>query len=582
MCTMVNGGHSGNAGMKRWLPFLLAMLWLVGVSAPVQAAPRVLGHDLCHAVDAAPAALNAPLPTFHCGDTPTGYQSGSLWLRVDLGPLHIDRNDLTLMMHNSRFDRLRVGFAYTDGTIRWQEITTGGFGAHWRAGGQIVFAAPRRDVPLSFMVLRFDHLASLNLLRLRLMAGDEASLEATLLATAVGAALTLLLLGAIYNVSLAVAVRRQFPAWQGAWAGCMVVWGAFWSQAHLLILPEWAGAPSAQICTGLSCLAITLATQSAMTALGQGDVPQALRRLTIALGLAVGVLGIPLSMMRHGPIEMWANVLGVLILADLLVVALSMTLAWRRGSGEARAFAGAWVVPMIALASAQFLDTDTLLWGGGSQMLVLLAAAWQTLWLSVAATHRFARMRLERDRAMVAQASAQEQARRDALTGLRNRRGFIEIAQGLLDGGGALALLLLDVDKFKAINDTHGHEVGDTVLCTLARRLERWDGDLCTVARFGGEEFGLMIVGLSGPALAQFAESVREGIATCDHGADLGPITVSVGVAQADPSADFQTLYRMADEALYEAKRQGRNRVAIAGRPGPSTAQEPHPLLHTA
>jgi hypothetical protein len=104
------------------------------------------------------------------------------------------------------------------------------------------------------MVLRFDHLASLELLRMRVMGGDEASLEATVLATAVGAALTLLLLGAIYNVSLAVAVRRQFPAWQGAWAGCMVVWGGFWSQAHLLVLPALAGAPrprSVPVCHAL-------------------------------------------------------------------------------------------------------------------------------------------------------------------------------------------------------------------------------------------------------------------------------------------------------------------------------------------
>lgn len=569
--------------MTRWLPFLLALLWLAGVSAPVQAAPRVLDHTMCHAVDTSTAALDAPLPAFHCGDTPRGYQNGSLWLKVDPAPLHVNRNDLTLMLHNSRFDRLRVGFVYGDGIIRWQQIATGDFGAHWRAGGQIVFTAPRRDAPVSFMVLRFDHLASLGLLRLRVMGGDEASLEATVLATAVGAALTLLLLGAIYNLSLAVAVRRQFPAWQGAWAGCMVVWGAFWSQTHLLVLPALAGAPSAQICTALSCLAITLATQSAMTALSREAVPHRLRRMTIAMGLGVGLLGVPLGMMRHGPIEMWATVLGVLVLADLLAVAVSMTLAWRRGSGEARAFAGAWVVPMIALAATQFFDTDAMLWGGGAQMLVLLAAAWQTLWLSVAATHRFARMRLERDRARIAEANAHEQARRDPLTGLRNRRGFIEIADRLLKGEtGALALLLIDVDKFKAINDTHGHDTGDRVLCKLAARLERWDGDLCTVARFGGEEFGLMIAGLSGPALVQFAESVREGVAQCDHGAALGRVTISIGVAQAPPCADFQHLYRMADEALYEAKRQGRNRVVIGKHNTVPPGHEARALLHTA
>jgi diguanylate cyclase (GGDEF)-like protein len=399
----------------------------------------------------------------------------------------------------------------------------------------------------------------------------------------VGAALTLLLLGSIYNVSLAIAVRRQFPAWQGAWAGCMVVWGAVWSQLHLLVVPQMAGAPSAQISTSLSCLAITLATQSAMTALARGDVPRWLRRVTIGLGLGVGALGVPLGLMRHGPIDLWATVLGVLVLADLLAVAVSLTLAWRRGSAEARAFAGAWIVPMVALGATQFLDTDTILWGGGAQMLVLLAAAWQTLWLSVAATHRLARLRLERDRARLAEASAPGQARRDPLTGLRNRRGFIEAADVLLGGRGdqALALLLIDVDKFKRINDTHGHEAGDNVLCTLARRLERWDGALCTVARFGGEEFGMMVAGLGGHALAQFADHVREGIAQCDHGADLGRVTVSIGVAEAHGDADFQNLYRLADDALYQAKRLGRDRVAIAGQAAPMPVSRPQ-LAHVS
>jgi hypothetical protein len=63
-------------------------------------------------------------------------------LRVDLTTPGIDRHDLTLMMHNSRFDHLRVGFLYTDEQLHWQQIATGQFGAHWRAGGQIVFSAP--------------------------------------------------------------------------------------------------------------------------------------------------------------------------------------------------------------------------------------------------------------------------------------------------------------------------------------------------------------------------------------------------------------------------------------------------------
>ena len=546
--------------MQRWLYGLLALIGLAGLwGVPAaQAASYALGHDLCHAVSPAPLSVDAPVPAFQCHGTPSGYQQGSLWLRVDLAAVPIERNGLTLMLHNSRFDRLRVGFAYADGVVRWQQISSGAFGDRWRAGGQIVFTAPHRDAPLQGLVLRFDGLASLTMLRM----------QATVLAMAVGGALMLLLLGAIYNVSLAVAVRRQFPAWQGAWAGSMVVWGAFWSQLDLLVTPGMAGAPSAQICTALACLAITLATFSALTALAPADVPRLARRITLGLSLGVGALGIPLALMRSGPIELWASILGMLTLANLMAVAVCLTLAWRRGSPEARAFAGAWALPMLVLASTQCFDTDHMLWGGGAQLMVLLAAAWQTLWLSVAATHRFTRIRQERDRARQAEASAHELARRDPLTGLRNRRGFIEAAEAMLARAQAdanpLAMLIIDVDKFKAINDTHGHEAGDAVLCQLARRLERWDGDLCTVARFGGEEFAVMVAGLTGNPLMQLADCMREGIAACDHGPALGTVTVSIGVAEAAESFDFQSLYRAADDALYRAKRQGRNQVVLA------------------
>lgn len=545
---------------------------LSAVAAGVIAAPSAQAREwslhpaMCHAVVPL-AAPDTALPAFHCDGIATGYQSGSLWLRADLTRVPADDNDIALMVHNTRFDRLRVGFVYADGAIRWRQVGTGDFGAQWRAGGQIAFYAPQRDVRAVALVMRFDRLASLKLLRLRLMSANEANLESTVLAAMVGGALMLLLLGAVYNLSLGIAARRQFPLWQGAWAASTVAWGATWSQLHLLVLPGLAGAPSAQAGTALACLAITLATQGAVTALATDSMPAALRRITYALGLAIGGLGLPVALMRAGPIDIWARVLDLLTLVDLVAVTLCLTLAWRRGSPEARAFFGAWIVPMVAVASTDFFDMDWFLWGGGPQLLVLMAAAAQTLWLSIAATERFNHIRRERDRAQRAAASAEELASRDPLTGLRNRRGFMAAAQAALAGaeGGPVALLVLDVDRFKAINDTHGHDIGDHVLCTLADRLARWDGALCTVARFGGEEFAMLVAGLAGAPLMQFADRVREGIAACDHGAAVGRVSVSIGVAEAGAAADIQALYRAADGALYTAKQQGRDRVAMAG-----------------
>ncbi len=103
------------------------------------------------------------------------------------------------------------------------------------------------------------------------------------------------------------------------------------------------------------------------------------------------------------------------------------------------------------------------------------------------------------------------------------------------------------------------------VLRCIARRLERWEGPMCAVARLGGEEFGLMIAGLEGSALARFADSVRLEIAACDHGEAIGDraVTASIGVAETQAPSDFQQLFRLADQGLYAAKQQGRDRVVV-------------------
>src|SRR3546814_3715954 len=110
-------------------------------------------------------------------------------------------------------------------------------------------------------------------------------MQAAGMAAAVGAARTLLLVSTIYSLSLAVAVRRQYLAWQAGWAATMLLWGGLWSQIHLAVLPFMAGTVSAQICTFLACLAIAFATASSVTALDRSGVPAALRGATLALGV---------------------------------------------------------------------------------------------------------------------------------------------------------------------------------------------------------------------------------------------------------------------------------------------------------
>ena len=566
---------ASNPLMKLYGRLALALSLLAFTLSPASASAEALAvdHGLCHAA----SGLEAPDATlaarrFSCGGMPTGYHHASLWLQTDPAQIRLARSDLALMVHQSRFDRLAVAFTYVDGVTRWQEVRQGDYGSHWRAGGQILFEAPERGVPLASVTMRFDRLASAGLIRARLLPKADAVVQSTGMAVAIGAALTLLLVSGIYSLSLAVAVRRQYLAWQAAWSATMLLWGFIWSQAHLGIFPGLAGTVSAQVATFLACLAIAIATFSAVLAVDRGVVSARLRGTALALGTIVGVVGVPLALIRSESLTQWADLLGLVIVADLLAVAAYLGWAWRRGSVEARDFLAAWCLPMAVLAFINIVDVDDRVWGGGSQLLVLAAATWQALWLSASATRRLARLRIERDSARASEALAQQLARRDPLTGLPNRRGFVGSVTPLLERARAddlpAALLLVDIDRFKSINDVHGHDAGDAVLCEVARRIARWEGPMCTVARLGGEEFGLLTVGMDGIVLSRFAESVRLGIAACDHRSAIGEqtVTASVGVAEVHPASDFQQLYRLADEALYDAKRGGRDRVVVQRR----------------
>lgn len=155
----------------------------------------------------------------------------------------------------------------------------------------------------------------------------------------------------------------------------------------------------------------------------------------------------------------------------------------------------------------------------------------------------------------------------DSLTQVPNRRALMEHAEQALArrSGTPLALLMIDVDYFKRINDTHGHPAGDAVLCNVAQRLlGRLRGhDL--LGRYGGEEFCVVAPETDGPGAWVFAESLRETIAATPFRAANSAlsITVSIGISlcQPDQMRELKDVLAEADSALYSAKQSGRNKV---------------------
>ncbi len=160
-------------------------------------------------------------------------------------------------------------------------------------------------------------------------------------------------------------------------------------------------------------------------------------------------------------------------------------------------------------------------------------------------------------------------ARTDDLTGLDNRRSFLAGAEREISRaerqGEALALLILDLDYFKRVNDTHGHRVGDMVLVATAEVLSRSVRDgLDIVGRLGGEEFAVLLARCDEGAAVQAAEAIRAAIASVRVSTPGGEIatTASIGCAPIAAGDTVSAALQRADEALYAAKRGGRNRVA--------------------
>lgn len=156
----------------------------------------------------------------------------------------------------------------------------------------------------------------------------------------------------------------------------------------------------------------------------------------------------------------------------------------------------------------------------------------------------------------------------DHLTGLANRRRFrVALAREVERWrryGVPCALLLLDVDHMKAINDKWGHPAGDLVIRHIANTLVRVSRDNDTAARLGGEEFALLLAGIGDVKASLAAERLR-GILAQEPVTGVGNVSVSIGVAACPAHANSErTLYSASDKALYVAKNEGRNRVAVA------------------
>ncbi|MCX9157571.1 GGDEF domain-containing protein [Niveibacterium sp. 24ML] len=254
----------------------------------------------------------------------------------------------------------------------------------------------------------------------------------------------------------------------------------------------------------------------------------------------------------------------VLILAGTLTVAAAAIVGWRHGSRASAFFLLAWLVMQGFTFARAFNDT---LGVQSSNIIVYgfpLSMVGSGILLALGLADRVREMR-------AALHEAQARASTDALTGVLNRRSILErldaARTGFRDFGEPVSVLFVDLDHFKPINDHHGHLAGDACLREASRRLVGTLRHSDAVGRYGGEEFLVVLRGVDRSAAAAIAEQLRVALASVPVHAEGAQIdlTCSIGVASTGSDAlSAEDLIARADAALYAAKRDGRNRVALA------------------
>jgi diguanylate cyclase (GGDEF)-like protein len=159
----------------------------------------------------------------------------------------------------------------------------------------------------------------------------------------------------------------------------------------------------------------------------------------------------------------------------------------------------------------------------------------------------------------------QLQASTDSLTGLSNRRTLEEHVRGLVANGLQYAFVLCDLDHFKRLNDTHGHDAGDKALKLFADVLRACMRSEDMPARWGGEEFALVLARASAAQAAEAVERIRASLAKTLLAGSVPAFTASYGIADSTMESQLEQLSRLADDALYQAKQTGRDRAIVAG-----------------
>lgn len=496
--------------------------------------------------------------TFDCGKSKKGFVPGDYWVMAQTLPSWSTPSaPVAVRAAASWQERSTLYGRYADGTLVTLPLGKKDVSRHLQLGAIVEQVLPARAVPLVGLLWKVEGAGNPRgiVIGAQVMSLQE-SVTLNLFMAALYAAFGGLCMALIvHNLAMWHAMRQQFQLIYCLMVGALAIYALSSSGVIAWIWPDFYDLNRLRINY------LTLAVSAALALLFarayfEPEVCAGWTTPAIMLVCAT-MLGTAIIFAALVP---WQSFIlqRLYVLSFLGVVALVPPILWRAWHMKSRFFwivTIAWAAPIffagLRVANAlNFVDWN--FWVDNS---TILAMTTEALLSSLAISHRVRLLSLERDDARIRELAARTLADIDPLTGLLNRRSFLTRAIGT---PGEQVLLIADLDHFKTVNETIGHDGGDEVLRVFARSLRASVPDDALVARIGGEEFAILLPAEHKIDAGVILDRLRaermpfDLMVTASIGASTGPLNTEI---------DWKKLYRRADRALFAAKTDGRDRV---------------------
>lgn len=569
-----------------FLLFLAAVIFpLLAVAAPNDHVP--ITDQMCTLTgqaDLSPAAVIDELASMDCSQDRFSKQTKYLWIagKIDETASGLDASHL--IVKASRQGNVRIFARFSDGSSFDQTYDSAAQAKNWHPLDAMAFEIDRQGRQIEHIVIGVDHpwdpgnWGDIELAQ-HLTDKDTHVYELVMIGLFCGLLFAPIFLNLVYSFI----VENKFVVFHAVMMSCVISYALSWSGLIFELVPGLTMLDRStfnHLVIPLGVLSASLLTRELCE---PGTLNAFFSRFVVISGAIPLFIGAPFVLASPALPHIGSQIYHATFILPVFAIPATLIAARLRGSHMALvqmvAWSGLYFLVLTRILEGMAVIPDTALTTIGFFPVLVFEAAITTL----AVSYRIILLRRERDEAMALQKQSSRKAETDFLTQIPNRRAFIDqfaiakqTARRAEDGS---ALLLLDLDHFKLINDTHGHDAGDHVLRQFANLLKSScrDGDVC--ARIGGEEFAVLMQAKDTRDALSFASRLCANTAALAYGFEgmsIGPVTASVGVVPIHWSDDrsFRDYYRQADAALYEAKNKGRNQVVLA-RPDMLSTKSP-------